>query len=265
MIDKELNDSLRKEFNPEGSDIRKLQMECLEILKELDRICDKHNIKYILSSGTLLGAVRHGGFIPWDDDLDIEMLKSEYKKLLKILPTELDPKFVVHSHKDDPYYVLYHIKIREREHEIIETFNISRKFNKKGFFVDIFSIEKNSIFTFMLGRYLWGALLFRPMDKLNMPKMYSIVVYFILFNILFPVINIFNFIFAKKYRHSMGGYFTKPRKKEYLLDVEKIEFEGFLFNAPKDRCGYLTDIYGDYMKIPDVKYIHAAEINLINK
>ena len=71
-------------FNPEGSVLRLHQMKMLRILEFVDRVCRKHGIRYWLSSGTLLGAVRHGGFIPWDDDLDIEMLYRDYKRLMEV-------------------------------------------------------------------------------------------------------------------------------------------------------------------------------------
>jgi hypothetical protein len=71
------NEELRERYNPEGSLLRRQQTRMLEILLEVDRICQKHDIRYWLSSGTLIGALRHDGFIPWDDDLDIEMMRED--------------------------------------------------------------------------------------------------------------------------------------------------------------------------------------------
>ena len=72
-----------QKFNPEGSLLRRQQMRMLDILLEVDKICKRHDIKYWLSSGTLIGALRHNGFIPWDDDLDIEMMRSDYLHLME--------------------------------------------------------------------------------------------------------------------------------------------------------------------------------------
>ena len=82
-------EELKARFNPEGSPLRLQQLRMKEMLKVLDGICRKHDIPYWIASGTLLGCMRHGGFIPWDDDLDVEMLRSDYKRLLRILPSEL--------------------------------------------------------------------------------------------------------------------------------------------------------------------------------
>ena len=83
-------------------DLATIQKNELIILKEIKRICDKHKIIYYLSSGTLLGAIRHGGFIPWDDDIDIEMPLPDYKRFLKVCETELDKRFFLQNYKTDP-------------------------------------------------------------------------------------------------------------------------------------------------------------------
>ena len=76
-------------YNGEGTELRKMQIRILEIMVEIDKLCRKHDIKYWLDGGTLLGAVRHGGFIPWDDDLDICMMQEDYEKFIEIAPKEL--------------------------------------------------------------------------------------------------------------------------------------------------------------------------------
>ena len=89
-VSKSLNEELRERYNPEGSILRKQQLRMLDILLHIDKICNEHNIPYWLSSGTLLGAVRHGGFIPWDDDVDIEMLREDYLRFEKIFKEDDD-------------------------------------------------------------------------------------------------------------------------------------------------------------------------------
>lgn len=84
-MEKEFIDSLRKKYNPEGSDLRKYQMELLKILVEFDKFCKEHGLSYSLAYGTLLGAVRHQGFIPWDDDVDIMMTREQYNALLQVI------------------------------------------------------------------------------------------------------------------------------------------------------------------------------------
>ena len=139
MIDAELQKELRMRFNPEGSILRIHQLIMLDLLKHFDAICKEHNIKYWLSSGTCLGAVRHGGFIPWDDDLDVEMLRDDYMKFEKVFKETDD--YVLQTYKNDPYYVVPFAKLRNKKTEIAEH-GQDLRYKYKGVYIDIFVLEK---------------------------------------------------------------------------------------------------------------------------
>ena len=104
-------------YNPEGSALRRTQTELSAMLQRLAEICDSNGIRWWLSSGTLLGAARHQGFIPWDDDVDIVMLKEDYLKLEKILLEMDDEDYVLHSMATDPDYIYVYGKFRSRKGE----------------------------------------------------------------------------------------------------------------------------------------------------
>lgn len=87
-----------------ADELRKLQLLELDILKEVDRICRKHNITYTIYGGTMLGAVRHKGFIPWDDDVDVAMLREDYDRFYKVCATELNSKYYAQSLETDRDY-----------------------------------------------------------------------------------------------------------------------------------------------------------------
>ena len=86
------SEELKKKYNPDGSLLRQMQERMLHVYEAIDAICQRHHIPYWLSGGSMLGAVRHQGFIPWDDDLDIEMLRPDFERLMKLLPEELPQK-----------------------------------------------------------------------------------------------------------------------------------------------------------------------------
>ena len=94
------------------STMREIQLCTLTILKEVVRICNKHNLTYYLSSGTLLGAIRHKGFIPWDNDIDIEMPIEDYRKFLRIAPKEISSDFFVQTYRSDKNYNLAWTQVR---------------------------------------------------------------------------------------------------------------------------------------------------------
>ena len=100
---------------------RSLQLKILEIVKDIDKICKENNIEYYLCYGSCLGAVRHNGFIPWDDDFDIMLKYDDYKRFLKVCEDQLDKsKYFVQTMESDPYYYLSFAKIRNIKTTLIE-------------------------------------------------------------------------------------------------------------------------------------------------
>src|SRR5690349_22020810 len=100
-------------YNPEGSVMRRTQQRLLEILDVFDTVCRKHGIDYWLDWGSLLGARRHAGFIPWDDDLDVSILQKDYRKLVAALEKEMPADFKLQTRKSDNKYWYYYPRIRD--------------------------------------------------------------------------------------------------------------------------------------------------------
>jgi hypothetical protein len=149
MMDKILRWGLTRlahqKFNPEGSLLRRQQMRMLEILLEVDKICKKHDISYWLSSGTLIGALRHDGFIPWDDDLDIEMMRSDYMRLMEVLPKELPDWLVLQNSDTDPNYFYFYAKVRDKRSKMLEQNSYDRMWQEQGIYIDIFPMEQHPV------------------------------------------------------------------------------------------------------------------------
>ena len=153
MIDHE---QLRQQYNPDGSQLRRQQLRMLDILIEVDRICKKHQIEYWLSSGTLIGALRHNGFIPWDDDLDIEMMRTDYLRLLEVLPRELPDWLALQSDETDPAYFFFYAKVRDRRSLMLENNGYDRMWKEQGIYIDIFPMERHPIWLHKLTEKSFG-------------------------------------------------------------------------------------------------------------
>lgn len=122
------------------STLRKLQLAELEILNEFVRVCEKWSLRYYLVGGTLLGAVRHKGFIPWDDDIDVAMPREDYDKFATVCREELGPDYFYQSPETDLHYFLTYAKIRRNGTEVYEKRFKNAAFHK-GIFIDIFPLD----------------------------------------------------------------------------------------------------------------------------
>lgn len=263
------NESLRKRFNPDGSLLRQQQLRMLDILKCLDQICKKHNIQYWLSSGTLLGAVRHGGFIPWDDDLDVEMLKPDYDKLMKVIEKELPENYILQNQKTDKNYVLQFSKIRDLNSCIKEHHALDVYYQYHGIFIDLFYLEPMNNFSSLVTNSLKNNLCLKLLLCQSIPL--SIKLCMVRFNHVFLNVFIFPvFRFLSRFlpsgivRHTFGLNFAKPRYLKEIFPLKEIYFEGYQFPSPANEDTYLSRLYGDYMSLPDVDNIqvHASEVSI---
>lgn len=260
------NDTLRKRFNPDGSLLRRQQLRMLELLTEVDRICRKHNIRYWLSSGTLIGAARHKGFIPWDDDLDIEMLLPDYNRLMKILPQELPETMALQTVQTDPNYFFFYAKVRDRRSFLAESNRYDRVWKERGIYIDIFPFYKQPLCIHLLSEKTQGHV-YKIMNRMGndgkeMWKVRAIT----RFNrfIVHPVLKLLCKLIKARETYGLGIPYHDPRRLEDILPLTQMEFEGKMFPVPKDTHKVLTLKYGDYMQLPDVDQInlHVGELTI---
>lgn len=251
------HDALRARFNPDGSQLRRQQMRMLELLLEVDRICRKHNIKYWLSSGTLIGAVRHKGFIPWDDDLDIEMLLPDYKLLLKVLPQELPDTMALQSLDTDPNYFFFYAKLRDRRSLLEENNGYDRAWRERGIYMDIFPFYKQPLWIHRLSEIAQGHV-YKIMRTTQGNNGLWKVRMITRFNqkILYPVLGALCRLFPARETYGLGIPYHDPRHMEDIMPLTETEFEGHMLPVPKDCDRVLTLKYGDYMRLPDIDEVN---------
>ena len=124
-----------------GSTLQQHQQALYELLCAFDAVCRKHNIQYMLFAGSALGAVRHGGFIPWDDDLDVVMLRPEYERFMKIAPQELDSGRFFVQEEFGPHWPMFFSKLRLNGTACLERYIPKDPETHQGVYMDIFPCD----------------------------------------------------------------------------------------------------------------------------
>ena len=243
-------------YNPEGSELRRIQRKMIEILDAFDGICRKHSINYWLACGSLLGARRHGGFIPWDDDLDVAVLQTDYKKLLSILKEELPENLKLQTRETDKNYWYYYPKIRDVNSRFYDKNTESDNLQYQGIFIDIFPIEPVPSMQFkkIIDKFILSDNRFKKANSLYEIVKYTIMLSFI--PIARFLINLSRFYYKhtgskKVYAYAFGVFFYTKYKVENLFPVGEIMFEGKRYKAPGNVDEYLSENFNsDFMEIP---------------
>ena len=245
--------------------LRKVQMKELEILLEVKRICEKHHIRYSLYGGTLLGAVRHKGFIPWDDDIDIAMLRKDYEKFLQVAPEEISDRYYVESSRSNPDYVYSFCKVKANDTVYME--ECTSKLNvHQGIWIDIFPLDDIPEISYevMDKRNIrwrrWQTAVDYNAGITTLTKVTS-AIYFKILGILFRHKLVYQIERIMKEANSECGRFVVHYGCDYgyrktlfpmkdFQDLIELEFEGYRFFAVREYHKMLTQMYGDYMQLP---------------
>ncbi|PSV39779.1 phosphorylcholine transferase LicD [Photobacterium sp. GB-210] len=228
----------------------------LEILDDIHKYCIENDLKYSLAGGTLLGAIRHKGYIPWDDDIDIMMPRDDYEYLMENF--NCNEKYNCHHLKGDGknYFPRFYGKISLNNTKIIEP-NSPSFFDNIGINVDVFPIDhlskrilskgiKLKLINFIKRVYLYSDYLTYQKNKLKYPLSFIKEMSLLLMSLI--VSNKYN----SQYAVSIGSFYLKKDlfDKSLYENYKNISFENRSYLAIKDYDKYLSQIYGDYMIIP---------------
>lgn len=251
----------------------------IEILKYIDGICVENGLEYYMVAGTLLGAIRHKGFIPWDDDIDIIMTKEDRKKLIDIISNDNNERFGILDRSVDPNYPLELSKVIMKDTICILNEELKSVQAKSEIFVDVFTMDffeketskkyrkyvrlfenarkKVVIDNLRDGNFKTSLKLFRGVSKIVVP---------------FNVVS----MFKKKYTSESGEYvgFAVEQssdflcKKEDIYPLKKIQFENIYTWAPNNPEKVLVSQFGqNYMQLPpeDQRKTHSQLIAIDKK
>lgn len=248
--------------------LRQVQLIQLEMLTEVDRICRKCGIKYNIIAGTLLGAVRHGGYIPWDDDADVALLRPEYEKFRRACRTELDKtRFIFQDHRNTKGYRWGYGKIRRKDTLFLREHQEHMPY-MQGIFIDVFPLDgvpdnyvlrsMENFECFCIRKLLWarvGKYAEKNLIKRKIYKLLDKMPEKMIFSYYHMMIRRAN---SKRTRMVRILTFPTPNNEYgyyrcwYENSTDTV-FEGKVFKGIKDYDSYLSFKFGDYMELPPME------------
>lgn len=244
----------------------------LMMMDELNRVCEENDIKYTVIGGTMLGAVRHGGFIPWDDDIDVAMTRENYDAFLQYID-QFDKRYFVQTNASDCNYYYGFAKLLLKNTCCIESGHENTTY-KKGIFIDIFPLDNTPSKWYMRKRQKVVNIIIQKILRQKM-KIGDSPSWGIGKKIVFKLIAVVsrNLNAQKIYLNleknmkmcktkdaefltSLSGSYGYEKETlpiELFDEYEKIKFEDRYYMSIKNRETYLRSVYGDYMTLPPLE------------
>lgn len=235
-----------------------------DILAAFIEICNRHNIKYFLQGGTLLGAVRHSGFIPWDDDVDVSLMREDYEKFIAVAQSELPSYYFLQTKDTDREYPNNFAKIRDSRTTFIETAGKYLNINH-GVYIDIFPFDyypdgiKGKIFEIKKKLLTWRINTAFYLPNMSLKSKIATAVSCLIYPSRRRAIEKREKLFkrvppAKRLINNSGAWREKeivPAK--WFTQTVELSFEGLKAVSSYKYDEWLTFVYGDYMTLPPEK------------
>lgn len=264
-------------------ELTQLQILELDILRQIDALCKKHNISYMLNGGSMLGAVRHQGFIPWDDDIDIAMLRDDYDRFLKIAEDELDAPYALHTYSNCSDHHYYFSHVVDTRYQVRRTGSADRRV--EDVWVDVYPIDgipdNPLVRTFHLGNLLFDRFMYHMahFEKVNTERADRPAFQKAILRVVSPISSLIK-PDRNKWRDRMDKGLRKYSARNtknamnfisvYMLresfpstmftDLEGYPYEDMIVPGPRDFDPYLRKMYGDYMTPISEGARHELEI-----
>lgn len=257
-----------KQYHISEKELKVIQNVQKELISEVDRICKKHGIMYNMVGGTMLGAIRHHGYIPWDDDADIGFLRTEYEKFREVCKTELDPqKYYMQDLRDTEGYRWGYGKLRRKNTEFIRL-NQEHMPYEQGISIDLMPFDNvpdgwlskrvHFIRCFLYRKIFWSEIGKDTEKNKGKRFLYKLVNHIPMTSVVKSYQKFIDNGSKKETQTVRILTFPTPRgvfgySRKWYTDLTTYDFDNLVLPGAKDYDGYLKVKYGDYMKVPPVE------------